>query len=200
MGLHARVATEPPTYCTTLCLLAAKMASARPNLGTLTWRAMEPIDAQHVYDVANRVHLDFPEDLGVFTERQSLCPDGCLVLYLDDGSIVGYCLSHPYVSNDSPPLNTLIGSLPSSSDTWYIHDVAMLKEYRGRGAAASVIAALKEKAAAAKFKTISLTAVGGADSFWAHQGFIVDDSMADHGASYGDTAIFMRLRLNVDAD
>lgn len=162
----------------------------------LLWRKMEPSDVKNVYDVANRVHLDFPEDLEIFAERQTLSPDGCLVLHLDDGTIIGYALSHPYLHDDSPPLNTLLGKLPQEADTWYIHDVAILQEFRRRGAAAAVVTQLKATAKNEGFKQMSLTAVGGADSFWVRQGFVADPTMADHGASYGDTALFMRLHLD----
>jgi hypothetical protein len=50
---------------------------------------MKISDVPEVFVLANQIHVD----LCIFYERQALSP--CLVL--EDKSIVGYCISHPYM-------------------------------------------------------------------------------------------------------
>jgi ribosomal protein S18 acetylase RimI-like enzyme len=149
------------------------------------WRQMHSDDILSVYDLSRKIHLDFPEDIAVFENRLSLAPSGCFCLHLC-GCIIGYVLSHPYPQDECPDLNTVIKEIPS--DSWYIHDVAILPEFRGRGAATFMVSILKRIAIDAGFNQMTLTSVGGADTFWTRQGFV----RAEHPTTYGETAIFMK--------
>jgi hypothetical protein len=166
-----------------------------PTTSQLKWRLMRQNDIQQVYDIANKVHLDFHEDIEIFEERQTLYPQGCFVLPMVDGVIVGYALCHPYLHNKSPPLNTLLKEIPILSNSWYIHDVAILQEFRGHGFARSIIQLLKVVAITSGYNQMTLTSVGNAKSFWIHQGFMADSMMTKYCATYGETAVFMRLNL-----
>jgi hypothetical protein len=91
---------------------------------------MTQADLSAVESVSGHVHPAYPEDVQVLAERRDLYPRGCLVLPRGTG-ILGYAISHPWLSGQPPKLNTRVGRLPDPAETFYIHDVALLPEARG---------------------------------------------------------------------
>jgi len=160
------------------------------------WRQMRDTDLPHVLAVADEVHPAFPEDAEVFAERMRLYPEGCLVFATDDG-IATYVVSHPWQANDPPALNTRLGALPAQPGTYYIHDIALLPELRGTGAAALAVALLLARAAKQKLRTVSLVAVNDSAGFWARHGFrnVTDVALARKLRGYGTAAMFMVREL-----
>ncbi|MCO5129083.1 MAG: GNAT family N-acetyltransferase [Xanthobacteraceae bacterium] len=161
------------------------------------WRPMAAADLPGVLAVADRVHPAFPEDGAVFEERLRLYPAGCLA-FSSGADVLGYAVSHPWRAFDPPALNARLGELSRRSDTYYIHDVALLPELRGSGAAALVVALLIARARKEGFATVSLVAVNGSAGFWAHHGFhdvaarkVVDAALARKLRGYDDAAAFM---------
>ncbi len=96
------------------------------------WRRMHEQDIASVTAVANVVHLDFFEDEAVFRDRFKLYPAGCFVLARDT-EILGYGISHPWKLDTVPALNAVLGELPDDTNTYYIHDIALLPEARSAG-------------------------------------------------------------------
>jgi ribosomal protein S18 acetylase RimI-like enzyme len=133
---------------------------------------MMPADLPAVLAIADAVHPNYPEDPTVFAERLALYPDGCMVLMRDDRA-VGYLVSHPWAYAQPPALNSLLGALPVSPTTYYIHDIALLPEARGTGGANAVVARLIALAGALGVGNISLVAVNDSVAFWARHGFHV---------------------------
>ena len=131
------------------------------------WRPMTPKDIPEVYQISLRVHSLY-EDPEIFEERRALSK-GCYSYVLDE-KVVGYLISHPYRRDTYPPLNTLIGKIPDP-DTWYIHDLAILPEFRGRGMVRPVLAEVKALALAQGFHELSLVSVYGSEVFWTKMGF-----------------------------
>ena len=156
------------------------------------WRRMTAEDIAAAKAIADRVHGDHPEDEAVFADRLQLHPDGCRILEAD-GGIVAYILSHPWRAHTPPALNTVLGCLPDAPDTYYIHDIALLPQVRGTGAAASVVEAVAEDARTLGLATMSLVAVNGSAGFWRSRGFrqIDDPELAETLAGYGGGAVFM---------
>lgn len=156
------------------------------------WRAMEAADLAAVQTVAAVVHRDFPEDRAVFAERLQLYPEGAFILE-GGGMVGGYAIAHPWTLGSAPALNSRIGTLPQYSDSFYIHDVALLPSARGSGAARAIVTLLSDRARASGFATLSLIAVGGSQSFWAHCGFHDASNLlpVEKRASYGETARYM---------
>ena len=156
---------------------------------------MRERDLAGVLAVADVVHPAYPEDAAVFAERLQLYADGCLVF--EDGAagdgIFAYVVSHPWRSNDPPALNAPLGALPAQPATYYIHDLALLPQARGRAAASSVVRQLIAGATAAKLPTLSLVAVNGSVGFWRRHGFqpIADAALAQKLRSYDADARFM---------
>lgn len=165
------------------------------------WRPMTEADLPGVLAVADRVHPAFPEDADVFVERLRLYPPGCLVFAADD-RIIAYVISHPWRANDPPALNSRLGELPDRPQTYYIHDIALLPELRGTGAAALAVAILLARARKEGLPTVSLVAVNGSNGFWQRHGFrnaasgkIVDAALARKLRSYDASAAFMVREL-----
>jgi len=157
---------------------------------------MRDADLPHVLAVANQVHPAFPEDAEVFAERLRLYAQGCLVFANDDG-IAAYVVSHPWLANDPPALNTRLGRLPPRWETYYIHDIALLPELRGTGAAALAVAILLARAGKERLRTVSLVAVNDSAGFWARHGFrnVADAALARKLRGYGTAAMFMVREL-----
>lgn len=163
-----------------------------------SWRSMREADLAVVKPLADRIHPDHPEDMPVFAERLRLYPAGCLVL-LEHDRIAGYALSHPWRLGEPPPLNTPLHRIPADASTFYIHDVALLPEGRGKGHARAVVEHLAEHAGAAGFDNLSLVAVNGSRDFWQGCGFhaAMTAALRDKLATYGGDALLMRRELRV---
>lgn len=149
-------------------------------------------DLAAVGRIAAVVHPLFPEDDAVFAERLALAPAGCLVLE-DAAGPAGYAIGHPWRARDFPPLDTLLGALPADAEAFYIHDVAILPEARGSGAAGAVARRLIAHAAALGLGELSLVAVNGSAPFWARHGFAdaTDAGLRARLGGYGADALFM---------
>lgn len=148
-------------------------------------------DLTQVDAVAAVAHPDYPEDSAVFAERLALHPPGCRVL--GHGEITGYVVSHPWHLGAPPRLNSMLGIIPLSAATYYLHDLALLPSARGRGAAPMVVALLAAHAHDLGFPTMSLVAVNGSIPFWERLGFAPAATQPAALASYdGDARLMVR--------
>jgi GNAT superfamily N-acetyltransferase len=157
---------------------------------------MTRADLAAVGGIAAEVHPDYPEDAAIFEERLRLYPAGCHV-YADGAAITGYILSHPWLDKQPPALNTLLGAIPVNAGTYYIHDIALLDQSRGKDAARTILRRLIELARASGFTNLSLIAVNDSTAFWRKHDFeIVQDAALDEKLkSYDVQARFMRLNF-----
>ncbi|MBC7905616.1 MAG: GNAT family N-acetyltransferase [Rhodospirillaceae bacterium] len=135
-------------------------------------------DLSAVQTIADQVHLDHPEAPEIFANRLDLFPAGCFM-----AGALGYCIAHPGVVGDPPPLDTVLTALPAGADCLYLHDVALLPEARGRGLGAALVVRLEQVAKAHGFNRIALTAVSNSDGFWQGLGF--EPAPCGKLASYG---------------
>ncbi|UXO82603.1 GNAT family N-acetyltransferase [Brucella intermedia] len=156
------------------------------------WRRMHEHDIASVTAVANVVHLDFFEDEAVFQDRFKLYPAGCFVLAREN-EILGYGVSHPWKLDTVPALNAVLGALPEDTNTYYIHDIALLPEARSGGAATRVVELMALQAERDGFVTMSLVAVNGSQGFWEKKGFVVRDlpALEEKLKSYSEDALYM---------
>ena len=180
---------------------------------TPTWRQMTPNDIKGILHVTGLIHPSLPESDFVFLERMSLFPEGCFVLasssndHDDDQSsnIHGYAISHPILMNSPPKLDTLLGSIPTEVDNsksqFYLHDVAILPEWRGKGFAKECISRLLGIAERRGHETTCLVSVYGTGAFWGQYGFVrpekVDEALEKKVRGYGGDAVFLVRRNNV---
>ncbi len=139
------------------------------------------------------IHQAYPEDDAVFDERLRLYPDGCHV-YAAGEVIAAYVVSHPWRALDAPPLNSLLGKLPATPQSYYIHDLAFAPPARGTGAAGWIVRELADHAIARGLSAMSLVAVNGSAGFWQRQDFVQANvpALAEKLRSYcDDDARFM---------
>lgn len=156
------------------------------------WRLARASDLAAIVAIAARVHPDLPERPEVFAEKMRLCPDGCRVLAADD-AIVGYGLAHPWMQRRIPPLDSFLGQLPENADCLYVHDVAVLPEFRG-GVARDYVAAIGMLARASGVAALALVSVYATRPMWERFGFrpvTADAALRAKLASYGDGATYM---------
>lgn len=156
------------------------------------WRQMTAEDAGAVERIGAHIHPDLPEDEAIILERLRLYPQGCRVLEVD-GRIAAYVVSRPWRDLQPPPLNTLLGALPQTPTTYYIHDLALLSQARGTGAASAVVEDLLAHAAALGVADFSLIAVANSADFWRRFGFevVADPKLDPNLRSYDEAARFM---------
>jgi ribosomal protein S18 acetylase RimI-like enzyme len=144
------------------------------KLPGVAWRAMTGYDLDAVVEIAGIVHPDFFESADVLAERQRLYHFGAYLLEVNERP-AGYVLSHPWTLRTLPRLNSLLGGLPETTDTYYIHDLALLPVARRVGAASYITSALAKHARAHGFPTMSLVAVNGSMGFWERHEFTETD-------------------------
>ncbi|OHT22282.1 GNAT family N-acetyltransferase [Edaphosphingomonas haloaromaticamans] len=153
------------------------------------WRAMVEADIARVADLAEVVHLDYPENPAVFAACFRLYPAGCHVLVHENGRLGGYLVSHPGRFDTPPVLDVPLVALPEPADCYFLHDLALGAETRGRGLANQAVALVVEEARRGGFPAIALIAVGDAHGFWERQGFsLMGDGLLDPSKGYGPEA------------
>lgn len=154
----------------------------------MRWRAMTAGDLDGVVAVARIAFPDHPEGRACFEERLALAPGSCFVLE-SEGGVAGYLIAYPWPLEAIPPLDTLLGGLPESRGSWYLHDLALLPEARGGGNARAGLALLFAQVDA----PIALVSVNESAAFWQAQGFVPQESPALKAklSSYGPDARYM---------
>lgn len=161
------------------------------------WRIMQADDIDGVVAVAAIAFPDHFEDRACFEERRALFPQGCFVL-ANQAQVLGYVIAYPWPLGSIPPLNSLIGTLPESRETLYLHDLALLPATRGHGYAKLIVERLATDAGASGAQTIALVSVNGSVPFWQGLGF---EGLSDQASlsrkleSYGDGAAYMTRQI-----
>ena len=168
----------------------------------MAWRPMTAKDLPAVDELSTRIHPDFPERPEVLGEKFALFPQGCYVLAGSGPQIFGYCFSHPWTFGPPPALDGLLGALPGKPDTYFIHDLTVEAELRGRKHAAMLVAELIRLAAHLPVERMMLVAVSGSAPFWIRMGFerTADDALqAAARSKYGQGAIQMERSMALPA-
>lgn len=156
------------------------------------WRPMQADDLAAVSAISDAVHGAYTEPLAVYAERLDLYPDGCRI-FERDGAVAGYLVTHPWHRHSPPKLGALLGAIPGDANTYYLHDIALLPTARGTGAGRAALDFVVDHARALGFADVTLMAIGGADRFWAAQGFAYVPRAVDR--SYGAGAHRMRMAI-----
>jgi ribosomal protein S18 acetylase RimI-like enzyme len=162
------------------------------------WRPLSASDIKSLVRVADKVHPDLPESDEVFAERVKLFPQGCQGLVNSSGELCGYTISHPIRYRQPPALDQLLGEIAPNADQYYIHDLAILSELRGRGLADECVNKILNTVAN-KFPTTSLVSVYNTASFWGRYKFVVPESinetLKEKLVGYGDDATYLERKM-----
>ncbi len=154
------------------------------------WLPLTGGDIAEVFAAAARLHPALPERAEVLAEKLRLFPDGCRK-FAAGGRLAGYGLAHPWTLGSAPKLDSFLGALPAAPDCLYLHDVAILPEARGRGAAGSYVGYLEGLARKLGFRHLTLVSVYGTVPLWEKLGFTVVSAGAPPLPSYGPSAVYM---------
>ncbi|MBW7971094.1 GNAT family N-acetyltransferase [Bradyrhizobium sp. BR 10289] len=156
------------------------------------WRLAQVSDLPDITAIAARIHPEMPERPEVLAEKMRLCPEGCRVLVAGD-AIAGYGLAHPWKQHDIPSLDGFLEKLPEDADCFYVHDVAVLPDFRG-GAARDYVAMIEKLARTSHITTLALVSVYATRPLWERLGFrpvAVHAELRAKLASYGGAATYM---------
>lgn len=130
---------------------------------------MTPGDLDPVFDLQCRAHTpDYHESRAALASRFERGRKTCFVAELGHHA-VAYLLAHPW-SGAPPVLHHPLGK-QAQADHLFLHDLAVLPEARGAGAAAALIAALEKQGRRDGFREIRLVALVNAVSFWQRLGW-----------------------------
>ncbi|KAL4803562.1 hypothetical protein BDV18DRAFT_145040 [Aspergillus unguis] len=179
-----------------------------------TWHPLTPNDINAVISIADKIHPDLPESADVFLDRIAFYPDGCLALKVqnntstsdqdpnrEEAEVVGYAISHPIRRYNLPALNSLLRSEPNQAGSeaakgegenrhcyyYYIHDIAILPAYQGKGLAGGCIRQLLGIAERDRYPVTCLVSVYGTERFWGGFGFKrVDGGGDEEGVGAGE--------------
>ncbi|KAH8706095.1 hypothetical protein GQ44DRAFT_716287 [Phaeosphaeriaceae sp. PMI808] len=157
------------------------------------WRNLTLDDIDSVISISYKVHVDLQESAEVFSERVKLCPEGCLALVDEESNeLYGYTISHPIRLRTPPALDGLLGEIPSDANQFYIHDVAIVPEFRGSGYAKEGIKIMLK--ISERYASTGLVSVYGTTGFWAQFGFMpaeVSEELKKKLLEYGEDAVFL---------
>jgi GNAT superfamily N-acetyltransferase len=161
------------------------------------WRSATVADLEIIQKIGDEIHINLPERPEVFAEKFNLFPEGCFVLTQND-AVVGYGFSHPWLLRSIPPLDTFLGRLPPSPECLFIHDVVVLSQARGHGAAGVLVSLIARLARQRGIPYLALVSVYNTDPLWARFGFevVTDPALNAKLETYGDTARYMIHRLD----
>lgn len=157
------------------------------------WRPMHGDDVDGVVAVAAVAFPDHFERRDCFAERFALFPQGCFVLAAGD-AVQGYLIAYPWPLGAIPPLNSLLGALPASRETWYLHDLALHPDACGQGHARPIVERLAIEAREQGAERIALVSVNDSMPFWQGVGFAPvagDATLARKLESYGEASRYM---------
>lgn len=158
-----------------------------------SWHRLSVDKIKSLVCVADQIHPDLPESDEVFAERIKLFPEGCLGLMEEKcDELGGYVISHPIKHLQPPALNSPLGKITTDADQYYIHDLAILPKFRGRGLAEECVKTLF--AIASRYPTTCLISVYGTEQFWSRYGFLpvkVDGILKEKLLDYGNDATYL---------
>ena len=167
--------------------------TSTPTLRPLTDADMPAVAALQLVAFAPLFH----EPQEILASRLTVAPNLCWGAF-DGDDLLAYILSHPWPAASPPPIGVTL-SAPPPSDNWFVHDLAMGPEARGRGVGRALAQAAAEAAKAAGLVRGDLIAVQGAWAFWEKMGYRPEadlpPALAAKVAGYGEDARYMTADL-----
>lgn len=174
------------------------MSTATPSI-CHEWRPMSERDLPAILSIAALAHPTLPERGEVLSEKLRLYPAGCKVLARPDSAeapIEGYFFSHPWYPDAIPALDTLLEAIPPLTNTYYLHDLALLPLARGNNHGAHVVRQIDHHARLRGYSRQALVSVNKTELFWRRLGFewVNCPAAMDTLAKYGpDARMMVRL-------
>jgi len=162
---------------------------------------MQDDDLPRVLDVQR---MSFTPDLvetdAVSRDRYDRFGADCLVALVGD-VIAGYSLCFPWKLGTFPPHDTPFPDTLPEPDSFFIQDMSLDPDFRGRGISKDLLSAVYARSALRGFADIALVAVAQSGNFWDRQGFQPlpgQDiaTLSDVVRSYGEGARLMHRSVS----
>lgn len=163
------------------------------------WRPLLPSDLPRLGLIEAAVHPGLPERPEVMAEKLALYPEGCRALVAGN-DMLGYAIAHPWWSGRAPRLDEFFGALPAQPECLHMHDVALLPEARGRGAARAYVRHLEALAQATGIGILACVSVYGTAALWGALGFRPVAPIEGGLASYPFDATYMQAEVRGERD
>jgi ribosomal protein S18 acetylase RimI-like enzyme len=155
----------------------------------MEWQPITPGDLQTVQEIGDFVHPHIPESFEVLREKYTLFPQGCYKL-IRNNKTVGYGISHAWLIQVIPAVDVYLGVLPEHPDCIHVHDIGILPQARGEGAASAYMNIIKDLALSMGIKKLSAVSVYGTEILWGRLGFEVTKTAASLD-TYGDSGKYL---------
>lgn len=145
-------------------------------------------DAVAALEAAVYGPLGLSEGRAALESRGRASPSTCFALHHARG-LAGYLLAFPYPANRCPDLLRPERTAHRSHNL-HLHDIVVAEELRGRGHGRTLLHHLSGAARSAGYRSLSLVAVAGMDTFWAALGYRAQDGVTPP-PHYGGSAVYM---------
>jgi ribosomal protein S18 acetylase RimI-like enzyme len=131
------------------------------------------------------------ESKEIFHTKLIVSNETCLAGFKND-QMAGYCIGFNWQSGLPVPLHSDIRNIEHVENAYYIHDIAIYPDFEGQGLARTFMETSIEIARSRGFKSVELTAVQKAATYWERFGY---KPMAEAEGGYGAEAVRYQLVL-----
>ena len=111
------------------------------------------------------------ENIFVYDNFIKVFPDGAWGVFIED-KLVGHIFFHPYKNKTEKPLNSEL-KLTGAEDCMYLHEIAVLKEFRSQGISSILLNKYDEVTKQFNMVNQSLVSVENSFEFWQKKGFSI---------------------------
>lgn len=159
-------------------------------------RAMLDDDLPRVLDVQRQSFTpDLVERDAVILDRYARFGEDFFVALAGD-IIAGYTLCFPWKLGTFPPHDELFPETLPEPDSFFIQDLSVHRDYRGRRLSKDLLKAIFARAKQRGYRQVALVAVAQSGTYWDSQGFRVlpgqsSAALAYLSSSYGEGARLM---------
>lgn len=125
-------------------------------------------------------------------------PKTCFVATIQE-RLMGYLITHPWISDLPPLLNTPTCVIPNNADCLYIHDLSVHPEARGTGASKALLQCFFDCTRQYPYTLSALIAVQNSSGFWEKYGYEIQTptpTIQTKLNSYGEDAHYMMRTIN----
>ena len=116
-------------------------------------------------------HEFHEENIYVYETFISVFPDGAWGAFFED-KLIGHIFFHPYKNKTEKPLNTEL-ILTGKEDSMYLHEIAILHQYRSYGISKYLLNKFNEISEQYKMMNQTLVSVENSTEFWKKKGFSI---------------------------
>jgi len=138
----------------------------------IVFKQLSKIHLKQIIEIQNKCFQKFHEEnINVYSTFINVFPDGAWGAFCDN-ELVGQIFFHPYKNRTEKPLNTEL-VITGKEDSMYLHEIAILPQYRSFGISNSLLKIYDEISEKYKIMNQSLVSVENSLEFWKKKGFSI---------------------------